>query len=269
MSSEDLFERYLGALGIAQQEPSLEALSELMAAHLARIPFENVSKLYYRHELSRRTVPDLARFLDGIERCHFGGTCYTNNFHVHQLLAHLGYEVMLCGADMATPNVHMVNLVTLDRRRYLVDMGYGAPLRTPLPLDGADDREIAWGPFRYVLRPRDAAGRSRLDMFRDGVLTHGYTVIPAPRRLDDFAAVIADSFSEQATFMNALLVSRYGAQRSVMLRNLTLFATQDGRCTSDQAAGREQLPDIIEREFRIPREVARQALADVQLIRQP
>ena len=262
-------DRYLDVLGIQARRPSLAALAELTAAHLARIPFENVSKLYYRHDTSRHGLPDLARFLDGIERYRFGGTCYSNNVHFHQLLAHLGYEVMLCGADMSKPNVHAVTIVTLDRRRYLVDVGYAAPLTEPLFLDGTADQEIQWGTCRYVLRPRGSDGRSRLDLYRDGVLSHGYTVTPTHRRIEDFADVIAESFTDRATFMHALLVARFGTGRSVMLRNLTLTRMEGTTWRISDVPGADQLPEVIEREFGIPLDVARQALDGIQLTGQP
>jgi arylamine N-acetyltransferase len=265
----DLFARYLKALGVRARRPGLPALSELTAAHLARIPFENLSKLYYRHDAAMRGLPDLARFLDGIERWHLGGTCYSSNFHFHQLLTHLGYQVALCGADMSAPDVHLVNVVTIEGRRYLVDVGYAAPLLQPLPLDLAGDREIAWGPCRYVLRPRDADGRSRLDLYRDGVLAHGYVVNPAARRIGEFANIIAESFTERATFMHALLIARFEDGRAATLRNLTLHTVEGSTWHVRQIPGPGHLPEIIEQEFGISRTVARQALDGIQLTGQP
>jgi hypothetical protein len=49
--SEEVVDHYLTILGVVRREPSLEALRELLAAHLTRIPFENISKLYYRQRL--------------------------------------------------------------------------------------------------------------------------------------------------------------------------------------------------------------------------
>jgi len=43
---EEVVDHYLTILGVVRREPSLEALRELLAAHLTRIPFENISKLY-------------------------------------------------------------------------------------------------------------------------------------------------------------------------------------------------------------------------------
>ncbi len=261
----DLFDRYLNVLGVHARAPSLDALSELVAAHLTRIPFENVSKLYYRNDPARCGLPGLAQFLGGIERYRFGGTCYANNFHLHQLLVRLGYQVTLCGADMSSPNVHMVNIVTLSGRRFLVDGGYGAPFLEPLPLDAPGDCEIAWGAYRYVLKPSGADGRTRLDMCRDGVVTHGYTVNPIARSIGDFAGVIADSFTDRATFMHALFIARFWAHRSVTLRNLTLETVEGTASSRREVPGPEYLPATIEQEFGMPRDIVRQALDGVSL----
>ncbi len=259
-----LFDRYLAVLGVRRLRPSFEALSELTAAHLARVPFENVSKLYYRHDVRRRGVPGLAQFLEGIERYRFGGTCYASNYHFSKLLTHLGYQVALCGADMATPNVHIVNAITLAGRKYLVDVGYAAPLVDPITLDEDVNCEVVWGPHRYVVRPRGSDGRPTLEMYRSGTLRHRYVVNPVPRCLGDFANVIADSFTERATFMNALLITRYGVPRSLMLRNLKLIAVK-GREWEITDVPRSQLPETIVREFGMHLDIVQQALEGVQL----
>jgi len=256
--------RYLRILGVPRREPGLAALAELTSAHLRRIPFENVSKLYHREDPGMR-LPDLARFLDGIEQHHFGGTCYSNNFHFHELLAHLGYRVSLCGADMSTPDVHVVNTVDLAGRRYLVDVGYGAPFLSPLPLDLERDHEVSWGADRYVLRPRDSSGRSRLDSYSDGRLRHGYQVNPRPRRIQEFEPIIAASFDEGATFMNALLLARFFPDRSVTLRNLTLSETRADSSPAPQTLGRDALPAVVERHFDIPEAVTRRAVDGITL----
>ncbi|MEW5983285.1 MAG: arylamine N-acetyltransferase [Acidobacteriota bacterium] len=260
-----LFERYLAVLGVRARHPSLDALAELTAAHLARVPFENASKLLGRHDPSRRGVPDLARYLDGIEQCRFGGTCYANNFHLHRLLVHLGYAATLCGADMSAPNVHIVNVVSLDGRRYLADVGYGAPLVEPLAMDAADAREIAWGPFRYVFRPRGCDGRAGLEMYCDGTRGGGYVVNPAARRIEEFAGVIAESFDPRATFMNALFVARFGEPRPAMVRNLTLIQASGSTWRATSIVSPDDLPRVVAREFGMPGDLVRRALDGVRL----
>ena len=263
-----LFDRYLAVLGVPRHRPTLDALAELTAAHLAHVPLENVSKLYFRHDPSMRGLSDLASFLDGAERYRFGGTCYATNYHFNQLLNHLGYDAAFCGADMSAPDVHVVSVVKTGGRRFLVDVGYGAPLVEPLCLDDAEDREVVWGSSRYVVRSRGTHGRPELELYRDGSLRHGYVVNPAPRRIEEFAPVIAGSFADGATFMQALLVARFAPQGSAMLRNLTLTTVQGGDCHVAVLA-RSELPETIEREFGMPREIVHQALDGIALNREP
>jgi arylamine N-acetyltransferase len=134
-----LMTEYLRLLGVSAREPNLSALKNLVRAQMMRVPFENISKLKWKHESGGAGIPDLKRYLRGIRDYNFGGTCYTNASHFHSLLAHLGYDVKLCGADMSQPDVHLVNVVRIDNREYLVDVGYAAPFLEPLPFDRDSD----------------------------------------------------------------------------------------------------------------------------------
>jgi arylamine N-acetyltransferase len=48
---QHLLQRNLDVLGVTKKAPSRDALTELVTAHLTRVPFENISKLYYRKHL--------------------------------------------------------------------------------------------------------------------------------------------------------------------------------------------------------------------------
>jgi N-hydroxyarylamine O-acetyltransferase len=253
-------ERYLRLLGVPRRAPGPAALAALVSAQVQRVPFENVSKLLRLKRAGFRGIPDVEEHLDGVERCRLGGTCYANNFHFHRLLASLGYDVSLCGADMSRPDVHLVNLVRVDGHEYLVDGGYGAPFLQPLPRDLPDDHEIVRGRERYVLRPRDAAGRSRLDLYRDGQLRHGYDVNPAPRRIEEFAEVVAESFAPSATFMNRVTFMRFHPRRTLVLQNLNLLEFEDHESREERLPNADALPAVLEERFDVPREIAREAL---------
>ncbi|MGA7380044.1 MAG: arylamine N-acetyltransferase [Terriglobales bacterium] len=259
----DTVRRYLCVLGVESREPDLATLSELVKAHLVRVPFENISKLYYRKHFGLSSPPSIGRYLDGIEQYHFGGTCYSNNFHFYSLLASLGYAVKLCAADMATPDVHLVSMVTVEGREYLVDTGYAAPLLAPLPRDLTSDYVVALGRDRYVLKPQDSAGRSRLELYRNGALKHGYLAKPEPRDLGDFGRVIADSFSAGATFLNSLLLARFWPGRSTVIHNLTRIESQGARSQVHALADREGLIGAIEQYFAIPRPIVAEAVNEV------
>jgi N-hydroxyarylamine O-acetyltransferase len=259
----ELAHRYLSALGVSPQKPSLDALQELIAAHLIRVPFENISKLYNRKHHGLTSLPPIELYLDGIERYHFGGTCYSNNFHFYSLLSALGYDVKLCGADMSDPDVHLVVIATLDQREYMVDAGYGAPFLAPLPRDLGTDYVTTLGRDRYVLKPQDPSGHSRLQVYRDGQMQHGYLVKPAPRRIEEFAPVIADSFRPTATFLNALLLVRFYPGRALMIHNLTLVESEGSTSSVHQLSGRAALIAKIVECFGMPRSIVAETVSEL------
>jgi arylamine N-acetyltransferase len=249
----ELLVRYLNLLGVQRREPGIDALGELVEAHLVRVPFENISKLYYKKHRGLRGLPGLELFLDGIERFHFGGTCYSNNYYLYQLLANLGYQTKLCGADMSNPDVHLVSIVTVEKREYLVDAGYAAPFLTPLPRDLATDYVIVLGHDRYVLKPQNAQGCSRLDLYREGSLKHGYLAKPMPRQIHEFEHIIVDSYRDEATFMNALLLVRFFPNRSLVIHNLTVIESQGTVSSTRTLASQDDLSQAVFDYFAIPK----------------
>lgn len=251
----DLLERYLNLLGVQRQMPSIDALCELVQAHLLQVPFENVSKLYYKKHQGLQGLPSLEQFLDGIEHFRFGGTCYTNNYYLYLLLANLGYQAALCGADMSNPDVHFVSLVTVENREYLIDVGYAAPFLTPIPRDLATDFVIMLGRDRYVLRPQDTQGCSRMELYRDATLKHGYLVKPMPRQIHEFEHIIRASYRDDATFMNALLLGRFYPDRAVFIHNLTVVESQGTFSNIRALANKDELVQAISECFGIPPEI--------------
>lgn len=264
----DRFGRYLRILGLDPGPPDLDLLSRIVRAHLTRVPFENVSKLYSVRCLGLREPPGLGRFLDGIETHRFGGTCYSNSPHLFSLLRHLGFEAALCGADMASgPDVHVVIFVRVRERDYLVDVGYGAPFFEPLPRDLDSDHVVALGRDRFVLRPRDDLGRSRMDHFREGKLIHGYLAKPAARTLDHFETVVLDSYAEEATFMNALVAVRFLEDRSVAIYNDQFVVNSREGWDVSTLPDPESRADAVIEHFGIPGEIVREAIAGLDFLR--
>jgi arylamine N-acetyltransferase len=268
-ADNSLFERYVALLGIVRRKPSIDALKELVMAHMTRVPFENISKLYYKKRFQLRQLPDLDRYLTGIEYCNFGGTCFSNNHFINLLLNHLGYDAMLCGADMDASDCHLANIVTVDGREFLIDTGYGAPFLKPLPRDLTHDLEIRLGRDRYVLQPMDERRYSRLDLYRDGKLRHGYTAKTIPRKIEFFASGIESSFSARATFMNSLLVVRQLLNRSTVIYNTTLIQSEGEDFEITRLQDRRMLPEVVEEHMAIPREIVSEALSELVELKNP
>jgi arylamine N-acetyltransferase len=265
MAETKTFERYRSILGIEAGPPSLDHLSALVRAQLTRVSFENISKLYLKRTQGASYIPNLEQHLDGIERFSFGGTCYANNPYFFELLRHLGYDIKLCGADMSKPDVHVVSIVRLAGREYLVDVGYGAPFFEPMARDLDHAHEIVFGGNRYVLHPQDGRGRSRMDHFHDGQLIHGYVVKPEPLEIEHFNDVIRASYSDAATFMNVVVIERFFSDRSLRFHNFTLTeSTSDGAITT-RLVDREELVDAVEHHVGIPAEIVREAVEGIAL----
>lgn len=229
------------------------------------VPFENISKLLYKKKLGQTHLVSFEQYLEGIERYHFGGTCYANNYYLNQLLSWLGYEVRLCGADMHMPDLHLVNIVQIDRREFLVDTGYAAPFYEPLPLNLHTDLRITSGTSCYLLRRQDAEGMHRMELYRKGELSHGYRVNPKAREIREFDQVIRNSFSNESTFMNQILVTRFAGDKFLSLRNQTL--TESTPETSDQQTlgSRQELAQVIEQRFGIPQEIVLEGIEGISL----
>lgn len=258
--TDDQAARYLRLLGIEARPPSHAALAELVAAHLARVPFENVTKLLAHGRGQAPGTPACDRFLDGVEHANLGGTCFACGFHVHDLLVHLGYDVSLCGAAMARPDVHVVNVVRLDGREWLVDVGYGAPLTAPLPLDADEPVTAAvLGRDRWVLRPNDG-GRAWVEHERDGEVVHGYAVDPTPRERAHFAGAIADSFAPEAEFLTRLRIVSHRPERSVLVRDRRVTVVSEGIARVKELNGAAEVAGVVEALVGVPAQMTREAI---------
>ena len=257
--------RYLALLGVKKRSVSCEGLKELVAAQLTCLPFENISKLFYKKRFGLTGIPSIEMYLDGAEKLHFGGTCYSNNFHLYSLLVSLGYDARLCSADMARPNVHMVIMVRVDGREYLVDTGYAAPFIAPLPRDWTTDYVIALGRDRYVLKPQDEDGCSRVELYRNGVYKHGYRARPSAREIGDFRDVIAESFRPEATFLNSILVARFYPKSSVVIHNRTLIESRADCSEIRTIAELDMVPAVLHEHVGMPEDVVAEAIDGLKL----
>jgi len=259
------FEEYLEVLGVEAGAPTLESLHCLTRAQLGRIPFENISKLLYFRQDDLRGIPSKEQYVEGARRYGFGGTCYANNYYLSELLTHLGFSVRLCGASMSRPDVHAVIIVTLEEREWLVDVGYAAPLLELMPLDAKFETVVRLGDAEYVLYPRMADGRSRLEMRRDGAPVHGYTLNPTGCAIEHFAPAIRDSFRPDATFMNSVLLTRFSNERSIVVHNHTVMRFEANGGKTETLKDNGELVEVIEREFGIPGNLTKQALQGMSL----
>lgn len=151
MSSEiERRNRYLNRIGVPTKlDPNFETLSQLMRAHLATVPFENLD-VY-------RGVPvdtDIGTSIDKIVAQGRGGWCFELNGAFAWLLDAVGFDVALLGAAVLLngPSAvidHLTLEVTLDQP-YLVDVGFGDSFIQPLRLNQASPQDGGSGTFEFM-----------------------------------------------------------------------------------------------------------------------
>jgi len=262
---DNLFEKYLKLLDIEKSLPTYEFLCKITKAHLLKIPFENISKLLYKKQ-GLNDISDLPTFLEGIEKFNFGGTCYTNNYYFYCLLDHLGFEIKLCGADMKNPDVHLISIVKIVNQEYIVDVGYASPFFDPLPRNLNEDFIITNGNEKYIIKPVDKIGRTRVEQHSDGKLQHWYTAKPESRKIQDFRKVIKDSYSDDAVFMNAIRITKFIWDGSLVLKNLYFTKTVNG-FSSTAKVSLEDIPSLIEMNFGMPLYVVKNVVGHFKELR--
>ncbi|MEO8395483.1 MAG: arylamine N-acetyltransferase [Chloroflexota bacterium] len=134
MRLEDYLQRigYSGSL-----EPTLATLTALHRAHLMAIPYENLDI----HRGGTLSV-EVDKTFDKIVTRRRGGWCFEMNGLLGWALRELGFDVTLLSSDVRSEFVgdgssgdHLVLMVRLDQRPYLVDVGFGNGLLEPIPLE--------------------------------------------------------------------------------------------------------------------------------------
>ncbi|XP_077541172.1 arylamine N-acetyltransferase-like [Haemaphysalis longicornis] len=149
---------YLARLGVPKPvSPDLDTLRSLVEAHLTKVAFENVDVLLHRPiNLDANSL-----FAKIVERGR-GGYCFELNSFFARLLQAMDYRLRLrlarvCwGMPRDAPtrhNYHLVLIVQLFDKDYLVDVGIGGP-NPYLPLPLIPGMEGAEHP--YTLRTPDA-----------------------------------------------------------------------------------------------------------------
>ena len=262
MNQKNLFDKYLKLLGINKSKPDFDLFKKIVKTHLIKVPFENISKLLYKKQ-GMNYIPDLGLFLEGIEKYNFGGTCYTNNYYLFSLLKYLGYDIRLCGADMKNPDVHIISIVKIDNKEYLIDAGNAAPFFEPLPTFLTEDYAIEFGNEEYIVKPKAETGRIKIEQYSDGKLQHWYTTLALERKIEDFRKVIEESYSNDAVFMNAVRITRYSTKGSKVLKNFS-FTEIAGNEYKTRKITPAYLSSEIEMNFGIPLIVVNEAIGSIK-----
>ena len=150
-------EAYLARIGVSHTaEPTLEFLDELIDAHQHAVPFDNLD-VHTKGLTPSLAITDL---FDKIVNRKRGGYCFELNAAFNALLRGLGFDSrpamarVLLRPDPSPLISHRANIVAIEGRNYLADVGFGGPMASFAPLmeDGASRTE---GLHTFTLHERD------------------------------------------------------------------------------------------------------------------
>ncbi|WP_408010555.1 arylamine N-acetyltransferase [Pseudalkalibacillus sp. A8] len=185
--------QYLNILNVKDvSQIDLAFLRTLIRSHLHTIPYENFSKYHYvKNDVSIRYIHNTEAFIDRA-KIGWGGTCYPLNIHFAKLLAALGYNSSL----VRVRNGHVAIMVHFDNESYYVDVGYGAPLFSPLKLPEEGRLRIKKLGEEIFIK-KIAPSLFEIDRHADGKSFVKKEIDWIPLSLEDFEADIAHSHMDE------------------------------------------------------------------------
>jgi len=246
-------EGYFGRIAYTGgRAPDYSTLAAIVRAHVLSIPFENLSVIA-REGVSLEPA-DLERKLVREGR---GGYCFEHGTYLTEVLRTLGFEVStLLGRvrwnapeGTLTPRTHMLLLVTIDGRRWLLDVGFGIAAAAPLDLDSIDPQETPHEPRRIVPREGGYLLQAKLGAaWRDFCEFPDASAFPVDFKVGNWYT----STHPDSLFTNHLTVTcaRADARYALMDRQLTIRFL-DGATTEIGIKNPEHLREILAGYFRL------------------
>ncbi len=239
---------YLERIGYAAA-PAADAatLRGLHRAHAATIAFENVDVV-----LGRTIELGLDDVQAKLVRDRRGGYCFEHNLLFAAALERLGYAVTRLAARVrpALPGArsHMLLHVVADGAPWLADVGFGASLLEPLPLESAVAHQGGWS---YRLQLAGAGGwllqSHGLDGWSD---LYGFTLEPQ-RPIDYTVYNHFTATHPRSPFTGQLVALRTESQIQHALRGRKLTTTRPDGSTEALELTADEALEILAGLFRI------------------
>ncbi|WP_367566597.1 arylamine N-acetyltransferase [Lacrimispora sp.] len=207
---------YLERIGAVESEKrDIEYLAYLQERHLLTIPFENL-------DISQKKpivlAPEL--FFQKIIEGKRGGICFELNGLFNILLNELGFETKLVSASVRNEkggwireDGHPTNIVTINKKDYLVEVGYGNAARKPIPLSGEESEDISG-----VYRAETLGEKYDLQRKQEGEWVTIYRFSSEHKPLE--------KFKDGSDFIQYSPLSHFTQMRAVTI------ATEQGRITA-------------------------------------
>lgn len=225
-----------------------ETLRDIHRSHLLAVPFENLD-IGLRREIPCEENAAIRKIVE-LKR---GGFCYEMNGAFAALLRELGFQVTLLSARVAREDGgegpefdHLTLRVDLDEP-WLADVGFGESFLDPLRLQFDVEQEQGGRIFRLV----EEGERIQLQMREPGkAWKNQYSFTPAPRRLEDFAAMCHyHQTSPESHFTQKKICTRATEDGRVTLADRRLIVTRNGKREERMLGSEEECREALQNHF--------------------
>jgi N-hydroxyarylamine O-acetyltransferase len=246
----DAYLQRIGCIGCTGGlAPSAPLLHDLHGAHASSIPFENLDIM-----LGRTPGLDMPTLQGKLLRRARGGYCYEHNLLFGALLERLGFRVTRLAArvgppDRLPPKTHMLLMVEAEGRTWLADVGFGAGLRQPMPLE--PDVEVSQSGWTYRLRRTDDRLWRLMSREGDAWSDLYHFTLEAQHHVD---YVMANHFT--ATYPSSPFVQRMVAIRTEpdvrhALRGTELVTSRPDGSEESRTVAADEILDVLATVFAI------------------
>lgn len=244
-------QNYLNRIEIyTDLQVNLSSLRLIQRQHLLRVPFENLDI-----HLNKNLIFDLESLYNKIVIQKRGGICYELNWLLYHLLVDLGFNVKILGGKVLEPNGtyfdHMLLVVDLNSKEYLVDVGFGDNFLEPLAFDIGYEQNDQKGLFKIS---QIDESHFELKKFSDEIkdFVTEYTFENAPKKIEDFQSRI-DYFihNEDSIFKKNLFCSLEMENGRRSLKQDKFICTQNGSVNTSQINSPAQYIEYLTSHFEI------------------
>lgn len=249
-------EKYLqrvGFMGDGLPKANLATLRALHYAHMQHVPFENLDIHY-----STYINVDIEQFYKKIVENGRGGFCFELNGLFNWALKQLGFDVTMLAAavindegNYGIPLGHLTNLVTLEGKQWLVDVGFGDNFVYPIEFV-LDQVQTQKGRYYHLSQLNDTDYQYAVSDDEGQTYKKWWRFTLTPRQLSDFKeACHYMQTSPKTHFTHNRVCSISTPEGRVTLSDLSLKIRKGKAQTVEKLPNEQAFAQVLKERFNI------------------
>ncbi len=230
-------------------DTTLEVLTKLQLTHLLNVPFENL-------DIQNHIKIDLTNLFNKIVINNRGGFCYELNGLFCELLKIIGFKIIMISARVYNDKTksyspeydHMALVVYLHDERYLVDVGFGEFVFSPIKIEHGKETKDVRGVFKIEELDENYIVISKKN--NDGQYIPEYKFREKERHIEEFYARCEyHQTSPESHFTQKLICSLPTQDGRITLTGNTFKITGNETITERTLHNKQEVEDVLRNYF--------------------